>query len=732
MYYFAVGFGVLAHVFFWGAGLAVIATPAPWRRFWPLFAWSAGLALQSVVVWIGAYAGLAGTDTYAVWSEIIPLACLAIAIRRRGAILARDLGRLTGIWVLLAVNLGFLLLPLARITRALTTVSLGSMDAADYAAGARVFKEFAHGDRTGFLGLTEVVRVASVDNVYDFWLRLNHFTPSALVALNGTIFNCQPHELIGVLTAVLLTCSLPMVFWMSRAALGQGGGMSFGVAALYGFSPVTLYAVYHVAMGQLLAAPAVALLTWCGVALWRGRLSPRRSTAFAGVLAIGYALILGSYNFILLVCLAPGVAFAGGLALRHRQWRRFGGWWMAMLIPLVGCGAVFWARVAGLDERFRLFRVFDFGWRVPLLTPEGWLGLVSDQQLNAIPGKVRWALATIFAMAIIASVVATARRRPRTAYLVVCVLLTPLVGYTYLQLRGIRLGTNASYDAYKILAVFFPGVLGAVLSWAPWGMRRGRVAGGAVVLGLAIIGVGTVHTMFRFAGALQTPPLGVSRELIQLRRLEQDPTIGSLNLLTTDGWSRLWANAQLLRLPQYFETHTYEGRLNTPLRGRWDLIGGVIQIALPSDGSRKLGGNYSLVDTASVDFFRVRFGPGWHELEQPFGLPLQWRWTQAVAELRLQNPQRRELRADLRLSVRALEPQPLELWLDGERRELVNVGTKEQVVLIKNFKIPVGSSRLEFRAAGGTAKAGGDTRPLAIAFSKIEFDVLDAAGVAGH
>ena len=46
--------------------------------------------------------------------------------------------------------------------------------------------EFAKYDREGFLGLTEVVRVASVDNFFDYWLRLNHFTPSALIALNGS------------------------------------------------------------------------------------------------------------------------------------------------------------------------------------------------------------------------------------------------------------------------------------------------------------------------------------------------------------------------------------------------------------------------------------------------------------------------------------------------------------------------------------------------------------------
>ena len=46
--------------------------------------------------------------------------------------------------------------------------------------------------RTGFLGLTEVVRVMSVDNFFDYWLRLNHFTPSALIALKSSVLGREP------------------------------------------------------------------------------------------------------------------------------------------------------------------------------------------------------------------------------------------------------------------------------------------------------------------------------------------------------------------------------------------------------------------------------------------------------------------------------------------------------------------------------------------------------------
>ncbi len=84
MIHFAVAFAVLLHVLFWGAGLAALAMPRAWRRFWPVLVVPAGLALQSAVVWAGALADLPGTNSYARWTEVLPLALLAVAWWRRG------------------------------------------------------------------------------------------------------------------------------------------------------------------------------------------------------------------------------------------------------------------------------------------------------------------------------------------------------------------------------------------------------------------------------------------------------------------------------------------------------------------------------------------------------------------------------------------------------------------------------------------------------------------------
>ena len=725
MFFYLVAFGLLLHVLFWGAGLALGAMPRRWRKFWPVLVMPAGFALQSAVVWVGAYAGLKGTNSYAWASEVVPAVLLGVGLWRGGWWnFIGGFKRMPAVWLTMAGSLALLVLPLSRASRGLTTASLGSCDAADYAAGARVLMEFGHGDRTGFLGLTEVVKVMSTDNFFDFWLRLNHFTPPALIALNGTVLDCEPYELTGIMTMVLLAGSLPTVFWMARAVLGYGARTSLAVAAVYGLSPITWYAVWHVAMGQLLAAQAIMLITWAGIALWRwdGTLSWRRGAVFFGGLSVGYALVLGSYNFILTVCLIPAVVYAGGRAVWDGQYARLGRWAVAMLAPLVVSGLFFWERVAGLAERFALFQTYDFGWRVPALSPEGWLGGVATPGLFPLAAWVRWPLAAVVVVLVIAALLRGAKLRRASAWVAVCLSVPALLGYGYLNVRGVKLGTNASYDAYKIMAVFYPGVLAALFYWVTLG-TRGWLRGWKVAFVFVVLGM-NANVAYRFAERMENPPLIVGRDLLEVKKIEGMADVASVNLLVPDMWSRLWANEFLLEKPQYFQTHTYEGRLNTALRGEWDLNGGLVQVRLPNGDSRRINANFSLTRTGSPYFVRVEMGAGWHDLEHLRRASLRWRWTKGDATLLVENPQSRPLRIVCRFNARSGVERDLQLWLNGNRVRTVRIGQALRMIRVQEMTIPPGTSTLELKSAIPALRpGGGDARTLGFAAYGIEIEV---------
>lgn len=725
MEFLVIAFALLLHTLFWGAGAAMLLLPRRWRRFWPVFAAPAGLTLQSLAVWAGAYANLAGTDVYGRLSLAVPAILLAVAAcRRPPSRWGSDLVRVAGLGLVMAGCLFALVVPLARVSSMLTTVSLGSCDAADYAAGARVLMEFARGDRGGFLGQVEVVQVMSADNFFDFWLRLNHFTPSALIALAGSVFGRAPFELTSLLTAVLAVTVMPVVFWIARAGLRYGSRESLWVAVIYGINPLTWYAVYHVAMGQLLAAQAIGVLTWAGLEVWRRGAEYRAGLRWAGVLTCAYVLILGSYNFIILVSLVPLVAFAGGQAVWTGGWRRFGKWTLLMLAPLALAALLQWERVAGLAERLTLFRTYDFGWMIPGLSPEGWLGLVAEPALSPFATPVRWLLAAVVVGALGATLIQTRRTRPGQSFLALSLCVPVLIGYGYLLLRGRMLGTNASYDAYKLLSVFYPGILAALCVWLrPGGGRWMREVKWVM---LVLVSALNLNLAYRFALRMEHPPLIVDRNLAQVREIEARPDVDSVNLLNDDMWSRLWANGFLLRKPQYFQSHTYEGRLNTELRGGWDLNSGVINLKLPAPGSLQLNPAVTLVSTRSDHFLRVRPGEGWYEPEQEAVTAQRWRWMKDRAVVEIDNPQPGPLRVRWQvLGIDTLAARDVEFWSAGEKLKSARVNPRRAGTLVQETVVPPGHSFIELRTPQPlTAPAGGDTRLLGPMIHALDVEVL--------
>ena len=60
--------------------------------------------------------------------------------------------------------------------------------------------------------------------------------------------------------------------------------------------------------------------------------------------------------------------------------------------PFRDFGLVFAERVLGLVERFKLFRQYDFGWHVPVFSPEAWWGLVTGPNLDAYEPRLRMLL----------------------------------------------------------------------------------------------------------------------------------------------------------------------------------------------------------------------------------------------------------------------------------------------------------------------------------------------------
>jgi len=710
MLYYLTAAALILHTYFWGCGLAWLVLPRRWLGLWWMVAPGLGLALQSAVVWFMAHLPVAGTDTYALASEALPLA-LAAAGGRRGLPWVRARWRtLIPVALAMAVVGWVLLSPMTqRGGWTLTSSSLGSNDHADYAAGARVFKEFARGDRTGFMGQSEVTQVGSTPYFFDLWLRLNHFTPSAVIAHQCTILGLQPYQLISLNAALLVMLNLPPVLLLLRISLGLRGWALGLVALLYGLSPLTAYAVHHGAIGQLYAAHGVALLTALGLLLPAAVRRRAEIRAFLFLVLAAAWLLAGSYNFILTVAFVPLVAWlaldslyrgGGRLALRSAA---------VLAAATAACVLLFWGRFDGMAERFSLFDKFDFGWPVALLSPEGWLGLVRGTELEPWPGMVRIALSLLLVVAAAVGLAVLWRRQRRRAVMVLALSVPVLCGWGLLAWES-RERTNASYDAFKLLSVFLPGILAALVCWAAV-LRRHRQAAVAVGL-LGVLLAGNLWPAVAFWQRMARPPLRVEAAHVEIGRLESDPAVTSVNMRIESFWARLWANAFLLRKQQYFRTHTYEGRRNTELRGEWDLIGSLVRCEpLRAEDLRIINSRFHAVRVNAPGLVRPRFGTGWYTIEGT-GLN-RWRWSSGEATLILDYGGKRPrwLRLDVR--GRAITPREVELWFNGRKVQSHAMDATLRTYDFGALRVEPGPNVLEFMSnLPPTQAAPGDAREL--------------------
>lgn len=712
MQYYLTTAGLLAHAFFWGLGLAWLITPWRWRSCWPLVALPAGLALQSAVVWAAGWLPVAGTDVYGRTALLLPAALLGLAWwrGRSGGDTRIATGRfnVAALGLTLAVAL-LAVSPWARSGGALTTISNGSCDAADYAAGARVFKEFMPQDRSGFIGQRAVAGILQVDNFFDHWRQLNHFTPAALLALNASVLGRSVQALSGVLGVLLLATLVPVTALVARGVVRLPARAALGVAVVVGIGPVQNYAVYQTALGQLLAAAAVGLLLWGGFGLFRAAQYPGRAWAWLGVLMLGGWLLVGSYTFFMVVALAPVSGVAGWWLFRRGVVRRIGRVVMVLGTALLLVGVFGWERLAGFALRWGLHDTVEYGWPIPRLLPDGWLGLVSSAELH--PVAVAWGVP--LALVMVAAAIGPWRRWMTTdslrAWTVVGMVGPAVAGYVILTVKGSVPGSNASYDAYKLLACFQPVLLVGLLWW--WRLLRNWPA---VLVPLAtVVAVMLGGTSLRARAAER--PLAVQKDLGALQQLEQRSDIRSINILCGEMWPRLWANAFLLRKEQYFSVPTYEGRRPTRLDGEWSLRDSLVRVRPRAAGDEiGLTGGFTLDRAAAPVWLRAALGSGWYPLEQ--GGRDRWHWAGDAGSVDLFNPGTNPAHTTIRLRGKGLHAGRLILRLNSRIVADLPLGAAPTELVAEGVEIPAGPSVLQFETREPAASpGGGDARRLSFA-----------------
>jgi len=701
-----------------GAPCALLCLPPRWRMHWPVVAPLAGVAWISLVTWIAITAGqpIAATVVWGTSAGALGLMAVAVRVERERIVrlIIGGLRRHAGVLALAILALVAIAWPATQARLGLTTVSLGSCDAPDYAAGAALMRDIPPGDLSGFNGQTETVALRSVGTFHEHWLRLNHFAPASMLAWFSVLFGLPLFKLVTALAIALHAAAVPAVFWVARSGLRLDAWSAVAVAAAWACSAPAVYGVAQVALGQIMVVPAVAWLTWAGLKAqdeggsWRGALR------WAPLAAAGFVVLIAAYTFALVFVLAPLAVALGWRAWSGRAWARLARAAASGAVALAGVALVLRERMAGLADRFSLFEAIDFGWPIPVLTPERWLGWFGDAHLAG--GGV--GLARVLVLATVTAWVAYAlwawRRDRRQLGTAAAWLATAAGGYSLLALKGVQEGSNELYNAYKVFALLQPLSLAAIVVPLRGAHRAGHA--GRALGAFAVAGLLTVHWIGAapVREALRRPTLWVDKPLQSIEAVAARDDVESVNMVLEPMWPRLWANSMLLGKRQYFRTETYEGRRATPLRGDWDLRDGLLGVDLGAADTIRLGGGYHLVRRAGA--LQPELGPGWHAPEG--GGAGRWVWSAGQeAVVHIDHPCQERARVRLEFGLQGHGTRTVTVALDGgvEPAWSGTLTASITPVVIDDLLLPPGRTSLRIRSVEPATAPPGDARPLGFA-----------------
>lgn len=544
-----------------GYGPALLLLPRAARRDALALAPVLGFCVLVTAGWHLMFVGPAGTDRQWPWllGLGVALAAAGVAVRRRELreTFDRDVA-----WLALCAAAGVVLYAHATMAQPHLTAAAQNNDISSYSTVERQLQDLP-GDTlagpTDQFGLVQFARL-SVTGAY---------LPTAFLS-----------SALGVRTYQLQTvCLASYLFWgallagvFARRVLGFRTGGAMLVSLVAGAAPIPLYTAWCAFKSSLAGTALMMAMLAIAVPAF-GAPEPERPLRRAPAMALlAFGLMLAYPHMLPLVW-----ALLGGLAVARaateRRWAPARDGAVLLGSGLVGAAALSPARVWITADYVLLAKAAAAGFPVRPLTLLSVLGLSGTGPEWALPVGPAWAIAAgIAAFALVLWGLGRTFADDRQAAITATALLLIIgLGYLVLRLAPGPLEVEG-YKPFKLVSFFYPAVLACLsMAFRTLALPAGAWAARARVGGAA--GVAVAVALLSGAASAErrrTLPFASADEA-DLQRLERDPRIESINIVSPSFWDAMWQIAFLVRKPLFLKHPTYYPR-SPRLAGAWDLV----------------------------------------------------------------------------------------------------------------------------------------------------------------
>ena len=551
-----------------GLGLTLVLCPEGLRKHALFLSPMVGYCYLTLVGWLCYNLNLKGTDAYGSALLILPLVVLYYALTT-GARQTAEHHKLINVELIAPIAVGviaFIIISIPSIVSvdALTSTSFGNADIAGYTSSARYLKEFARSDTVGFLG-DKTNEFRYVPHIY--------FGPCFATALPSSLFSLETYKLQNIGIHVFFLFGVLLLYSLAREGFRYNRYSAIMVIVLYGLSPIMYYTAYQGFQGQIIGTS----LAMCLILLHHKAIENcKRISDYYSYVPLVVLLTWGvliTYRHMLPLIYVPLACYVLVVGLCERSRVSAFNWVLFLLMTVATASLLSPSRVMSLPVYLIAQGNFPVGWHIPLIALDAVFGLTfNDVSLQGHMNLARITVSVLLGVLTVAGYVVVYKKDRKLFLLAASSVLPILLGYVILAFPD-RTGSGwGGYRSYKLLSFFLPQVLlGVLIVFRNLQFARKDRTYYFLPLALAVLLACSMVSCYAIVQHMSKTRLVVSKDLADLRRVESDPRVESVNILRSDFWETLWRANFLMRKQLYFETTTYYDYTASRLDGQWDL-----------------------------------------------------------------------------------------------------------------------------------------------------------------
>jgi hypothetical protein len=420
----------------------------------------------------------------------------------------------------------------------------------------------------------------------------------------ASLLSAETHQLQNISIHIYFIFGALVFYVLARSVYNYSRVAAFFMLLLYAVSPVLYYTIYNVFQAQIIAMGITLCIYLIVLLMIRNCESWKEAVTYLPLLVLFNWGIAYTYPHMLPLLYLPIVLYLTITLVVNgkRPGTKYAG--MAIGISILLMFVLYPGKLSELVNIVLERKQSAFGWFLWVLTPETLAGFtLKKTNLAPHPFWTRTLLSFLM-VGLLGWGMKTTYKKDRSVFVLSTTILGAVVtGYLILSYLGRGEEGWGGYKSYKLISFFLPfyllvfGLFFKDLKF-PLKNKRSIVAGICLVL---LLGV-NIYSAHRMIRKMTKQHRIVTKEMVELKKIGENPRVESINIMGKDWWNILWEAKFLMRKKLYFETSTYEGRLASELKGEWDLMKYQVgQVAVPaSDEVIPINRTYYLIKHTGI------------------------------------------------------------------------------------------------------------------------------------